>query len=477
MRRLPIHVRLTAWYLLSLVVIITLFATSSWYAMRASMSHSIDRDLGYRMQTVVPFIESRSLNTAEGFAKTFARSSDSSVVGVFVQVTDSESRLLYESDVLAGHKVPIFPRGSADGKMTRTTVTDRGWPVRVASKRIDVDGVELTVHVVEPLRDLLAALRELTLYFAALVPIALLMTAFVGYWISGRALAPVEEIRQEAEAIDHADLTARLPVPRSDDELGRLARTLNSMLARIEAGYRSVEQFTADASHELRAPLAFIITAADVSLRRPRTREELANALGKIVTEARRMSKLVEDLLALARGDGRHPRLTQGTVDLGAVVLDVVSGCKIAAEAKGLGLRATLADQAVYVDGVESELHRMIFILVDNAIKYTDRGEVEIALAQDGESAKVIVRDTGIGMEAAVLPHVFDRFWRADKVRSRAEGGVGLGLSIAAQIAARHHGSIAVESVPGGGSSFAVTLGTGETAKDKAASEGFQMRS
>lgn len=462
MRRLPIHVRLTAWYLLSLTLIIALFAAGTWYAMKVSMYHSVDLDLGYRMQAVVPFIESHSLDTPESFHKTFANSSDSSIVGVFVQIADARSNVLYESDVLSAHQVPVFPKAAPDGSISQTTVSERGWPVRVASKQVTVNGTELTVHVVEPLRDLLSSLDQLTLYFAALVPIALLLTATAGYWISRRALAPVEQIRREADAIDPTDLTARLHVPRIDDELGRLVRTLNSMLSRIEAGFRSVEQFTADASHELRAPLAFMITAGDVSLRRPRTQEELTDVLGKVIAEARRMSKLVEGLLALARGDAQQLAFTQEHVDLTAMLAEVTEKLEPAAAEKGLVVIATVPHESIYVDGVASDLHRLFLILLDNAIKYTDDGEIELTLSVEHAEVSVTVSDAGIGIEPASLPHIFDRFWRADKVRSRAEGGVGLGLSLAAQIVQRHHGSIAVDSALGEGTSFTVKLPTSD---------------
>jgi heavy metal sensor kinase len=475
LKRLPIHVRLTAWYLLSLTVIITLFAMSSWYAMKVSMYHSIDRDLGYRMQAVVPFIDSHSLSTPENFKKTFANSSDSSIVGVFVQITDAASNLLYESDVLVSHRVPVFRSGEPDGSISRTTVDERGWPVRVASKRVTVNSNELTVHVVEPLRDLLSSLHELTFYFALLVFIALLLTATAGYWISRRALAPVEQIRRQADAIDPTDLTARLQVPRIDDELGRLAGTLNSMLSRIEAGFRSVEQFTADASHELRAPLAFIITAGDVSLRRPRSREELAGVLGKIITEARRMARLVEDLLALARGDARQPGVIQDEVDLTAMLAEVTDQLEQTAAAKELEFHTSLPNERVLVNGVASDLRRLFLILLDNAIKYTDKGAIHVTLEEEHAEVNITVSDTGIGIDPTELPRIFDRFWRADKVRSRAEGGVGLGLSLAAQIAQRHHGTIAVDSVPGKGSCFTVKLRMSDLPGNRAVSENFQI--
>lgn len=332
----PIHVRLTDWYLLSLTVILTLFAAASWYAMKVSMVHSIDRDLDYRLLAVAPFIQSHALSTSKDFGKTFAASSDSSVVGVFVQISDDASHVLYESEVLTSHHVPPFERAKADGSVTRATVTDHGWPVRVASKRLVGGGIGMSIHVVEPLRDLLSSLHELTLYFIPLVCCALLVTALAGYWISRRALAPVEHLRREADAIDPTDLTARLCLPPTDDELARLAVTLNSMLARIEVGFRSVEQFTADASHELRAPLALILTAGEVSLRHPRSQQELADVLSKIIREARRMSKLVDGLLALARGDAHSLCSSLASVDLKMVLAEVVEQVRPVAAAKGL---------------------------------------------------------------------------------------------------------------------------------------------
>jgi heavy metal sensor kinase len=475
LKRPPIHVRLTAWYLVSLAVIITLFAMASWYAMRGSMYHSIDRDLGYRMQAVVPFIKSHSLDTPESFNKTFANSSDSSIVGVFTQITDASSHLLYQSDVLTSHRVPVLPPGKPDGTISRTTVNHRGWAIRVASKQVDVGGVKLTVHVVEPLRDLLSALRELTFYFAVLVPVALFVTAAAGYWISRRALAPVEQIRQEADAIDPTDLAARLQVPRIDDELGRLARTLNSMLSRIEAGFRSVEQFTANASHELRAPLAFMITAGDVSLRRARSREELADVLGKVTAEARRMSRLVEDLLALARGDARQGAVIQEQVDLTAMLTELTAQMEPIAATKGLALQASFPAESVHVKGAPSELRRLFLILLDNAIRYTDRGSIHVILAMEDAYTNVTVRDTGLGIGPAELPHIFDRFWRADTVRSRGEGGFGLGLSLASQIVHQHHGTISVESALGKGSSITVRLHTPASVENGTLSENLQI--
>jgi heavy metal sensor kinase len=459
LKSLTIQARLTAWYFLSLAIIVAIFAGGSWFAMKASMYHGIDRDLGYEVAAVVPFIQSHSLNSREQFLKAFANSADSSVVGLFVQITD-ESGILYESEVLSSHSIPILDAGPSDGSVRITSAHGHGWPVRVASQRVVVKGRLLTIHVIEPLRDVMGSLREYRLYLTLLIPIALLITTTAGYWISRRALAPIEQIRKEAEAIDPSDLATRLRVPTTDDEVARLAKTLNAMLSRIEGGFRSIERFTADASHELRAPLALIMTAGEVSLRRERSREDLAEVLRKIVREARHMSKLIENLLDLARGDARHRHTELASLNLTDMLRDLCVELTPSATAKGLALNAPLPDDEIRVLGEGTELRRLFLILLDNAIKYSEAGSIQLTVSSQGTFVQVVVRDTGIGIEESALPHVFDRFWRADKVRSRAEGGAGLGLSLASQIVQRHGGAISVESEIGEGSSFTVRLQT-----------------
>ncbi len=462
MKTLTIQARLALWYCISGAAIVALFAGASWFAMRATMYHAIDRDLRYRLASVAPFVANRGLNTREQLEGVLAGSSDSAIVGVFVQITGDGDGVLYESDVLRTHHLPVLADGRADGAVGLQTAGGRKWPVRVASTHLVVGGVGLTVHVVEPLRDTMESLEEYRNYLLVLLPIALLLTTSAGYWMSRRALAPVEQIRREAEAIDPADLAARLRVPATDDELARLARTLNAMLTRIEGGFRAVEQFTADASHELRAPLALIQTAGEVSLRKERTREELAEVLRKVVREARHMSKLVESLLELARGDARERRADLGAVDLAGLVRELCAELQPAAQEKGLALGVEVEEGDFTALGDATELRRLVLILLDNAIKYTEAGRVDVAVQRVDDGFALTVADTGIGIEASALPHVFDRFWRADKVRSRAEGGVGLGLALAAQIVKRHGGKISVESGPGAGARFVVLLWAAE---------------
>ncbi len=458
MKSLTIQARLTAWYLLSLSIIVAMFASGSWFAMKSSMYHSIDRDLGFRIATVAPFIASNGLRTREQFEKEFTSSSNAAVVGVFVQITNAQGEIVYESDVLRSHRVPVLREGPADGSVSLSSVMGRGWPVRFAAQNVSVAGTDLTVHVVEPLRHVIGALREFQLYLLVLISVALLLTASAGYWLSGRALAPMEQIRRGADAIDPSDLTTRLQVPKTDDEVARLAQTLNAMLGRIENAFRAVEQFTADASHELRAPLALIMTAAEISLRSERTATELQSVLRKVVGEAQHMSNLVENLLELARGDTRQRHTELGPVDVVTMLRELGAQMSPVAASRALTLRSEMPDREVYVRGDGTQLRRLFLILLDNAIKYTESGSVRMSLDEVHGDVVVRVADTGIGIEENAVQHVFDRFWRADKVRARTERGLGLGLSLAAQIVQRHGGSVSVESEPGKGSIFTVKL-------------------
>jgi signal transduction histidine kinase len=231
------------------------------------------------------------------------------------------------------------------------------------------------------------------------------------------------------------------------------------MLARLDSSVRQMRQFTADASHELRTPLTLIRTAAEFSLRRERTREELTEAIRKILRECERTSTLVDSLLLLARADSGVDGLQFAPVDLCDLVRDACDQARILAGPKQIEVRVETPESRIELIADEHALRRVLLIFLDNAVKYTPSGGVVSLRAgvKDGE-AFVTVRDNGIGIAAEDLPHVFDRFWRADRVRSREMGGAGLGLSIAWWIAERHGGTINAQSEPGVGSTFELRI-------------------
>jgi signal transduction histidine kinase len=278
-----------------------------------------------------------------------------------------------------------------------------------------------------------------------------------GFWMSTRALSPVDRITNHARAIHAANLSARLPVPVEQDELGRLTQTLNEMLDRIEAEMKRIVRFTADASHELRAPLTLIHTAAEFSLRRERSREELLDAMRKIVRESARTSRLVDDLLLLARADSHVNAPVLGPADVLSTGRQATELASTLAQAKNIAFSAEIPSDRLLMNGDEDLLEQLWLILLDNAVKYTpEGGNIRFAMRSVNSRMEVSVRDSGIGISSQELPYVYDRFWRADRVRSRSRGGVGLGLSIARWIVDSHRGHIEVNSEPGHGTEVTV---------------------
>ena len=289
-----------------------------------------------------------------------------------------------------------------------------------------------------------------------LAPFFLLLASAGGFWMSSRALAPVDRITQDARAISVTNLSARLEIPPAKDELHRLTQTLNEMLDRVEAEVKRIVQFTADASHELRAPLTLIHTAAEFSLRRERTREDLVDAMRKIVRESERTARLVDDLLLLARADSNTHELRLAPTDISSTGRDAAELAATLARAKNIQVSADIPRDPLIVAGNEQLLEQLWLILLDNAVKYTPQGgQIRFAMHAVDSHLETTVADTGIGIAPSDLPHVYDRFWRADKVRS-AMRGAGLGLSIARWIVESHHGEIEIASEAGRGSQVTV---------------------
>ena len=229
------------------------------------------------------------------------------------------------------------------------------------------------------------------------------------------------------------------------------------MLARLETAVKRLSQFTADASHELRTPIALIRTTAELTLRRERTPQTYREALRQIVAESERTARLIEDLLLLARADAGLPALPLERLELTPLVRDVCEQGQILAQARQLEISTEVPDEPVYVEANDPALRRLLLLLVDNAVKYTPAGgRITVSLDHDLHGATLAVRDTGIGIPDSALPHVFERFYRADESRNRDAGGAGLGLSIAKWIAERHNASLEAESVVGQGSTFRV---------------------
>jgi heavy metal sensor kinase len=300
--------------------------------------------------------------------------------------------------------------------------------------------------------------EELLLTMLVTGPLTLLVAVGGGYFLARRALAPVEQLRRRTREITADRLDRRLPVANPGDELGRLAQTVNDMIGRLERSFAEVRRFTADASHELRTPLTAIRTEAEVALGRDDLPPGQRQLLGSVLEECARLTRLTDQLLALAREDAGVAPGAREPVDLAALVAGVAETMRPVAEVKGVRLRADLAGP-VPVRGDPARLRQVCYNLADNAIKYTTAGgEVEFRVESRGGCGVVTVRDTGEGIPPEHLPRVFDRFYRVDRARSREQGGTGLGLSIARSIVTAHGGRIELTSTPGQGTTCTVTL-------------------
>jgi signal transduction histidine kinase len=453
-----VRFRLTAAYTLIMAVMVTGTALLSWVAARQSVAVTVDRGLERDMDVFLKSVQLTSKHT--DIVRAIQMSTKWGLRDLLVRVFDAQDAVVYQSPSLEDG-FNASPPHVEPGRLTfRTVPGDQEGHVRLAAAAVDIQDHRYVVELVQAVTVGERSLARFGRMLMLGIPLALVFASLGGYWLSGRALAPVKQITADARRINAANLSDRLAVPRAQDELRELSETLNGMLGRIDTSVSQMRQFTADASHELRAPLALIRTAAEFSLLRERPREELVAALQKILRESRHTTSLVDSLLLLARtdsgDDGSHPAVP---VNLSSLCQDAANQASELASGQGISVSTDLGATLVVVNGDESALGRLLLILVDNAIKYTPAGgAIQLRLSVEQQRAVIRIVDTGIGIADTDLPHVFDRFWRADKVRTRAAGGSGLGLAIARWIVERHGGEISVSSQLGQGSTFTVEL-------------------
>jgi heavy metal sensor kinase len=452
---LPIRWRLAAWYFCTLAAILAFVAAGSWLAMRRSLERALDTGLTYELTGFREYIASSG---AEGPDELQARLAPISGLSDLFRVYDETGRLVCESTTLTSRHVKLAAPPDADSTV-RFRSTASGFPLRLAFQRVRVGRRTFILEVGDPLRKFETALRELTTDLWLSVPILLVLGSLGGFWLSSRALRPVDKLTEDARAITASDLSRRLEVPDARDELRRLSETLNLMLDRIESSFQQVRRFTADASHELRAPVTLIHAAAEFSLRRERSSEELSESMRRILREAERTARLIDDLLVLARSDADPTAVPLQPMDLAHILGEVAEQAAALGATRGIAVTSSQAPAPLPVNGDEGSLRRLLLILLDNAIKYTPPGgRVTLDARSEAREVVVSVADTGAGIAEEDLPRVFERFWRADKARSRESGGAGLGLSIAKEIADRHGARLTVSSRLGQGSTFTLVL-------------------
>jgi two-component system OmpR family sensor kinase len=376
-------------------------------------------------------------------------------------IFDTEGRLIVENKALGNIRAPIphlRPIPTAD---LYTLSENSTGPRRVAVQGVMADGKSYVIVVSNPFESITRELRVIRLVLYMSISVALLLSGFGGWFLARRSLAPLVEMMERARQISAENLAQRLPVANPKDELGRLATTFNELLVRLDESFAQQRRFVADASHELRTPLSVIRTATGVTLElKGRDEAEYREALKMVDEEARRLTHVVDDMFTLALVDSGHSSLNASNFHLNELISETVRAAEVLGAKKEVGVHVDPLAETPY-RGDEGLLRQLLLNLLDNAIRHTlPHRVVRMKLKSNGWEHQIVVSDAGAGIPIEAQPFIFERFFRVDKARSRAEpaGGAGLGLSIAKWIAEAHGGTLKLLRSDDTGSTFVASL-------------------
>ncbi len=459
---MSIRTRLTLWYSLLLGTVIVVFGISSFTLLNWAWRTQIQDNMRLAAEGIVETISS-SFDTITGEINRppLQRRLSQMIYtapGMYVQIWGRDGGMI-EQTANTTFIYPFDRQGLMNVQLTTIDVIlDDGTPAIVSTfPLVRPDGGHIgAIQIMSPLTLLKAAMSRLVWVMVGAGGVALVVSFLIGLIIAGQALQPIETISQIATQITAADdLSKRIPYEGANDELGQLAATFNTTLARLERLFKAQRRFVADISHELRTPLTTIQGNVDLIRRFYPQMDSLE--VEAIESENKRMVRLVGDLLLLAQADAGRLPLDMRIIDMDTLALELYRQAKVLAGKKVEVVSAGI--EAVRIKGDTDRLKQLMLNLITNAIKYTpEGGRVTLQLRYDEGFAKFSVRDTGIGIPEKDLPHIFERFYRVDKARARDMGGAGLGLSISLWIAEAHGGRIFVERVPEQGSTFTVQL-------------------
>lgn len=474
MIRRSVRARLAFWHTTALALVLVVFATGTYLYLARVSRMRVDQSLAETAQAFVEVWagergEGNSVAEAARHATQEFRYRDRRVA-----VYDDDRRLVATSDsdrfgagLLAGragaNAIGGLVAAARVGVPTWVTIGSPEGGVRAYAVRRTFEGLPFTIVVLRTLKAEAEAMESFREALLVAIPVALVLSGIGGYLLARASLAPVVLMSARADRIGATSLHERLPAANAHDELGRLGGVFNRLLGRLEEAFDQQRQFMADASHELRTPVAALRSAADVALSRPdRASDEYREALELVRGEGRRLSRIVDDLFLLARADAGEQPVRPADVYLEEILAECARAGRVLAGVRGVRFDAPPADEAPF-RGDPALLQRLVMNLVDNAVKHTPPGgHVRLTLDHDHAVYRIAVRDTGIGVPEAARAHVFDRFYRSDAARTRDEhgalGGAGLGLSIAQWIAEAHAGRVELAETGPGGSLFVATL-------------------
>jgi two-component system heavy metal sensor histidine kinase CusS len=456
MRALSIRAKLTLWYLLVTFAGALLFGITSYGALRYALLQEKKTHLLGREQRLLRFLEE---NKAQHVAATLdGQLSNYALVtheGNLFQLRRPDRTLIFPTD--PKDTAWAFADAADCRQRVFRLVKLDGSPAMAMCHGIALDGVSASLYLGGSLDEEFDVLRTYRNTLLFLLPGILILSSLCGYFLSRRAMEPVDRMTRAAVEIGVGNLSARLPVPVAKDEVRQLAEAWNQLLGRLESAVSRLSQFSADVSHDLRTSITVMLATAQLALHRHRTEQEYRDDFDRIVTECRTASTLLDALLSLARSDNFMHEVSFQRIELCELV---VSGCRRVedlAESSGILLDWSLPGTPVFIEGDKLLMQRLLGILLDNAVKYTpEHGQIHAEVAAIGHEAVVTVRDTGIGMSRDVREHIFDRFYQAHLRERKTQAGCGLGLSIARWIADAHRAELTVESAPVEGSVFKI---------------------
>src|SRR5579864_1650878 len=400
MKKRSIGFRLTLWYSAILAACLAIFGASVWISTRRSIEHAVDESLRERLAGVSHFLAEQLRGGGdEDVEREFEEHSTFNSGRDLLEVMDSRGNWIFRSDAMRDYNLPLQRPEQLPAAPSFQTVSAGAARFRLLTSRVPVEGRLYAIEIARPLADFDAVFQRFQWIVLSLVPLILILATSGGYWMSRRALRPVDEITQAARTIGIQNLSRRLTVPHTGDELERLTETLNDMMQRLDAAVKRITQFTADASHELRTPIAVMRTTAELALRRDRPATEYREALSQVLAELERTSSLVENLMLLARADSGAEALSKGPIDLAQSVREACSQGETLAAARDIRFDFTVPGERVPIEGDAQALRRAFLILIDNAIKYTTAGgRVAVSLTAVDGVALGEVRDSGIGI-------------------------------------------------------------------------------
>jgi len=454
------RLRLTAWYLLLFSLLFVAFSVFLYGALSNGLRERVDETLRSEAGTAAGMYEDELTETNGDRPASAAEAvAGSRFTGTVVAVVAEGRVLAASARAPLGDLAAVAARAAAAGAGAVTAFPQYGkHGARAAARRAGQPGRQVLVLALAPLDSIASELSAVRRALFVALPLMLGLAGLGGFLLATRGLAPLAWMARQSHQIGAGSLHKRLEIGGAAEELQVLAASFNALLARLDQSFETMRRFVADASHELRTPLAVIRGEADVALTRPRGAEEYRESLAVILDESRRLSRLVDDLLNLARADAGHVPLVLREFYFNDLLAECCRSAQPAAAARGIQL-ACLAPADAPFRGDEDLLRRLLMNLLDNAIRYTPQGgQVSAALEPSPERVQVRISDTGTGIAPQDAARVFERFYRADRARSRQDGGFGLGLSIVQWIAEAHRGTVELSSQPGAGSVFTVTL-------------------